>query len=247
MRAVRRAAAVLGSVLLSLLAASAAAAAVKTDILVLQNGDRITGEVRQLLGGRLTYKTDDMGTLSVEWLKVAELTSTTDYEVETNDARRFVGRIEPLGPSTLVVVGDPDLHVVAIEEVVRITRLDAGFWRRLEGSFDLGLSYTQADNTAQFNFDFEAEQRRPNRQTSIDMSAILTNRDIDSEDDDDSTRRYDATLSHLRLRKSRWFRSSSAARRATKSSASICARSPAPATVAPPSRPTAPSCAAARR
>ena len=100
---------------------------------------------------------------------------------------------------------DPDLHVVGIEEVVRITRLDAGFWRRLEGSFDLGLSYTQADSTAQFNFDFEAEQRRPNRQTSIDMSAILTNRDIDSEDDDDSTRRYDATLSHLRLRKSRWF------------------------------------------
>ena len=145
MRAARRAAAVFGSGLLYLLAASVPAAAVKTDILVLQNGDRITGEVKQLLGGRLTYKTDDMGTLSVEWLKVAELTSTTDYEVETEDARRFVGRIEPLGPSTLVVVGDPDLHVVGIEEVVRITRLDAGFWRRLEGSFDLGLSYTQAD------------------------------------------------------------------------------------------------------
>jgi hypothetical protein len=186
--------------LLSLLALASPVLAIKTDVVVLLNGDHITGEIKDLLAGRLNYKTDDMGTLSIEWLKVAELTSTMSFEVETADARRFVGRIEPLGPGTLVVVGDPDLHVVPIEEVVRITRLDAGFWKRLEGSFDLGMSYTQADRTTQFNFDFEADQRRPNRQTSIDMSAILTDRE-----ESDSTRRYDATISHLRLRQSRWF------------------------------------------
>lgn len=189
-----------GGVVLSLLLASAPAMAVKTDVVVLLNGDRITGEVRELLAGRLRYKTDDMGTLDIEWLKVAELISSTPYEVETVEAQRFVGRLDALGESTLVVVGDQERHVLPHQDVVRITRLDAGFWKRVEGSFDLGMTYTQADHTSQFNFDFELDQRRPSHLTSIDMSAILTDRE-----DADSTRRYDATISHLGLRKSKWF------------------------------------------
>jgi hypothetical protein len=197
------------TVLLCSSAVASPALAAKTDTVVLRNGNRITGEVKEMIDGRLSYSTDDMGTLSIEWLKVAELTSPTPFQVRTADARRFIGRIQPLGPGMLIVVGDPmlvageaGLYVVTIEEVVRINRLDAGFWKRLEGSFDLGMTYTQADRTTQFNFDFHAEQRRRGQETSIDMSAILTDHE-----GADSTRRYDATLSHLRWRRSKWFTS----------------------------------------
>ena len=60
-----------------LLVVGQAALAVRTDVIVLRNGDHITGEVRELQSGRLRYKTDDMGTLYIEWLKVDELSSTT--------------------------------------------------------------------------------------------------------------------------------------------------------------------------
>ena len=49
------------SCLLVLLASPALAA--KTDVVVLRNGDRLTGEVQQLERGRLQLKTDDLGTV----------------------------------------------------------------------------------------------------------------------------------------------------------------------------------------
>jgi len=47
----------------------------KTDTLVLQNGNEITGEVKGLDQGQLTYKTNDLGTLSGAWDSVASIVS----------------------------------------------------------------------------------------------------------------------------------------------------------------------------
>jgi hypothetical protein len=196
----RRARAALYVCLLTLGAAAMPANAVKTDVVVLLNGDRVTGEVRELASGRLRYKTDDMGTLYIEWLNVAQLTSATVFEVETTDARRFIGRLEPRGDSMLAVIDDDQVDLLPHLQVVRMTRLDAGFMRRLDGSFDLGLTYTQADHKTQFNFNLEVDQRRPAHQTSIDFSGILTD-----EEEGDDTRRFDATFAHLGLRRAKWF------------------------------------------
>jgi hypothetical protein len=185
--------------MLSLFAATAAAA-IKTDVVVLRNGDHITGEVKKLQFGRLQYGTDDIGTINIEWLDVTELTSTSVFEVEISDSTRYIGRLEPRGNATMAVVGDASTQVLAHADVVGIYKLDRGFWKRLDGSFDLGLTYTQADATSQFNFDLELEVRRPNRQSSFDFSGILTD-----DEDSDTTRRFDATYSYLRLRRSRWF------------------------------------------
>lgn len=198
--AARAAWAALRAGLLCLTAAAAPASAVKTDVVVLLNGDRVTGEVKELRSGRLRYVTDDMGIIYIEWGNVAEIASTTVFEVETNDATRWVGRLEPRGESMLAVVDDDQVTVLPHAVVVRMTRLDASFWKRLEGSFDLGLSYTQADQTRQFNVDLELDQRRPGRQFSADVSALLTD-----EQDGDGTRRFDGTFAHLGLRRPRWF------------------------------------------
>ena len=69
------------------------ASAQKTDIVTLANGDRITGEVSSLSRGQLEYKTDDTGTLYIEWDKIATVTSTGQFEVGTSDGRRFVGSL----------------------------------------------------------------------------------------------------------------------------------------------------------
>lgn len=199
MTAVRRTVAVLGGALLILFVASPLAA-VKTDVVVLNNGDHITGEVKKLQFGRLEYGTDDIGTINIEWLDVAELTSTSVFEVETTDATRYIGRLEPRGDATMAVVGDVSTQVLAHADVVGIYKINRGFWKKLDGSFDLGMTYTQADATSQFNFDLELEVRRPNRHTSFDFSGILTD-----DEDSDTTRRFDATYSFLRLRRSRWF------------------------------------------
>jgi len=66
--------------LLTLAMWTSPAAAQKTDVVTLQNGDRITGEIKRLDRGRLEYSTDDMGTLNIEWEEIDVLTSGLTYE-----------------------------------------------------------------------------------------------------------------------------------------------------------------------
>ena len=47
----------------------------RTDVVSLANGDRITGEVMALERGRLEFKTDDAGTLYLEWDKLVSVQS----------------------------------------------------------------------------------------------------------------------------------------------------------------------------
>ena len=69
----------------------------RTDVVTLANGDRITGEIVQLERGRLEFKTDDAGTLYLEWDKVSSLVATRLVEVLTTDGRRFLGSLGQAG------------------------------------------------------------------------------------------------------------------------------------------------------
>ena len=78
------------ALLIGLLAAPALAAD-KTDIVVLINGDRITGEIKEMTYGQLKVKTEDIGTLYIEWEKIASITTNQELQVEMADGRRFFG------------------------------------------------------------------------------------------------------------------------------------------------------------
>ena len=78
-----------------LLAGQPLAAAEKTDVVFLKNGDRITGEVKALEHGRLTFKTDSMSTIYIEWEDVERLTSTQNLEVELKTSEKFFGTLDP--------------------------------------------------------------------------------------------------------------------------------------------------------
>ena len=76
MRQLRQAAAVL------LVLASACACGLawgytrdKTDVVMLRNGDRLSGDIVSLEFGILSLKTDNMSTLSIKWPAVRSVTS----------------------------------------------------------------------------------------------------------------------------------------------------------------------------
>lgn len=136
------------------------ALAAKTDVVVLINGDRITGEVRELSYGQLTYKTDDMGTIYIEWDKIRSLTTRQILQVELLDGRRYFGMAPEAaaGESTLLLEptrggdGSPPVEV-PMADVVRIGTLERGSWfERLDGAASFGFSYTQATDISQSNF-----------------------------------------------------------------------------------------------
>ena len=85
------------------LASCTIAHAARTDIIVLANGDRFTGEVIQMRQGKLEVKTDDAGTLSIEWDKVASVSTADQYEITLIDGTRLLGRLRPGGARVMQI------------------------------------------------------------------------------------------------------------------------------------------------
>src|SRR5580765_2347113 len=104
-------------------------AAPETDVLVLLNGDRLTGEVKELSQGKLKFKTDTMDTLYIQWDKVANLQTQQRLEVELIGGGRYFGSAEQSTESGQLQIKDnSDSAVVSVKimDVVAIYVIDQG-------------------------------------------------------------------------------------------------------------------------
>src|SRR5512134_1761204 len=150
------------------------ALAAKTDVVVLRNGDHLTGEVQHLERGRLSLKTDDLGTVDIEWDKVESVAAAAPFDVDDLSGRRYMGSLRP-GPSgQLLIEWTGTTESVALLSVVRMRRLSTSFWKRLDGSLDVGASYTSA--TSLFKLDLAANigVERPGYEIRADASSTLS-------------------------------------------------------------------------
>jgi hypothetical protein len=184
-----------------LVALAGSAFAQKTDVVMLANGDRFTGEVSKLDRGRLEYKTDDEGTIYIEWDKIASLQAKGVFEVWTIDGRLFYGSlgVSPT-PKTLVIVEVVDQVSVPIDQIVEINPIGMSFWKKLDGSLDFGFSYTKSSDIAQLNFNSTTVYRRPAFEGRVSGSATLTQSGDDDRDD-----RATFQASYMRYRGQRMF------------------------------------------
>src|SRR5271168_1764959 len=83
--------------LLALLWASfcSAAHAQRKDVVIMNNGDHFTGEVKRLQNGLLFVETDYVsGNIGLDWNQVESVQSTATYRIVLNNGRRLEGKIE---------------------------------------------------------------------------------------------------------------------------------------------------------
>lgn len=174
-------------------------AAAKTDVVELVNGDRITCEIRKLERGKLTVKTDGLGTLSIEWDDVARVTSMATYDVELSSGTRYFGSLQRSDPRTIAVVTATGTERVDTLTVTRISPLGGSFWRRLDGSIDAGFSFTQANVQTQWTFDTSVSYRSRLWYSTLTGDSALT-----SSEDQDRQTRNSLTLQTQRFLGQRW-------------------------------------------
>ncbi len=190
-----------------LLGTARTASAARTDIIVLRNGDHITGEVVQMRQGKLQVKTDDAGTLSIEWDKIASVRTAARYDVTMRDARRLFGGLQPAAAGSLELVAD-DGTVTALRmaDIVWFVQIKNTFWDRIDGSMDLGGSYTRSSGVADVAFDVDAEYRRPSDRYSASFSTNITWQDqSDEQPEERTTSRYSLNVSYTKFRGNQWF------------------------------------------
>ena len=110
------------------------AAAEKTDVVVFKNGDRLTGEVKKLERGKLSFKTDAMETIQIEWKDVARVRARETFEVELRTGERFYGSLASTSEEgKLTVVGDDESWTLDLPSVVRLTPIEQSILKRLDG------------------------------------------------------------------------------------------------------------------
>lgn len=161
--------------LLATLAAGPTLAAPRADVVVLQNGTRVVGEIRSMSRGRLELKTDDMGTLQVEWGNIVEVTSLEYFEIEDMGGALYFGSLRPgKTQGALEVVADWGESTVPLHRVARIQVVRSGFWERFKGSIDVGAGYTSATELLQLDLDAEVRYRRPKFEAKTTADAVLT-------------------------------------------------------------------------
>lgn len=174
-------------------------AAPKTDIIELLNGDRVTCEISKLERGKLTVKTDGIGTISIEWDDVATLTSTATYDIELQSGQRYQGSLARSDSKSISVVTFSGPERLTMDTVIRITPLQRSFWRRLDGSIDAGFSFTQANVQTQWTLTSNVSYRSRLWLSELSGDSALTTRE-----DADRQTRNTLSLQTERLLGRRW-------------------------------------------
>lgn len=187
--------------LLLALAFSLPAFAQKSDVVVLKNGDKITGEVKSLLRGKLEFSTDSMGTVFIEWKDIEAVISDTSQSLELANGQRFFGPLRKSESTEMVAIDTQQGTVgVGILDVVGMYPVEATFWERLDLKTLFGFSWDKASDVGRYNLELDAEYRTQDHLTRIGLFGELT-----TQDERDDTSRSNFDINHARFKENKRF------------------------------------------
>ncbi len=172
-----------------------------TDVVVFENGDRLTGEMKSMERGRLSFETDATGTISIEWNKVAYVNVDQDVQTQTGSGVLYFGQIRMATEKFHVLVETADGAVeLGNDDVVLIEPIDTGGFRALDVNVSLGYNYSKASNVTQLNVGMDTEYRSMMRVLTADFSSLVSD-----SDNNESSQRQSLEFNYTRLRPNRWL------------------------------------------
>ena len=167
----------IGLVLL-LAAVPAAADHDKSDVATLDDGSTYIGEIKSVELATLNLHTDPVGLLSIDWRHVTGLTSKFEYRVELGGGVQHLGTLgPPKEAGHLSIVNDSGAIEVDLADIVMIVPIEHSFWKRLDGSVNWGLTYTQANNALQYNLSGDAIYHSRKTYAQLSGQSIFNSQD----------------------------------------------------------------------
>jgi len=178
-----------GLVLAALIVASAGPVlASRTDVVTVENGDSLTGEIKQCLRGTLRFKTDATDTINIEWDRVLRLTSADSFQVENTEGVRYLGSlIRSSGDRLLRVATSGGEIELPLKEVVRIFPIKGSWLKRLDGGISAGLNYTKSSDVKQITLSGNVTSRSVKSKKDLAFTSIVTDQETGTSQRDDLT------------------------------------------------------------
>jgi hypothetical protein len=133
----------------------------KTDILYMNNGDRLTCEIKSLDAGALYIGLDYVdGTITVDWAKVKRLESKRLFIVRLESGLAYTGTLSvsdsSVGLETVPVMELTDLsgHRITLDktDIVTMGKTSGSFLQRFVVDLSGGLTYAKGNDATQYNF-----------------------------------------------------------------------------------------------
>jgi len=176
----------------------------RTDKIFLKNGNMITGEIKKLEYGVLSFKTDNIGTLTVKWKDVMRITSIHRFELVTTGNIVSYGSIDSTSKSKQVVlVWDTASTVLDIRELTRAVPINNSFFSRMDGNIKLGSNYSKSSDIFRLNLNGALYYRSFHDLFSITGNSEITRQNIS--DSAEVIKKQDLSLVYARYFKKRWF------------------------------------------
>jgi hypothetical protein len=150
----------------------------KNDVVVMENGDRITGEIKKMEFGVLHFKSDRaVDNLKLDWERVVHLQSIARYEFETQNKDVYIGimgkdenRKAPDGKLEIILDDGASIEL-NILEVIAVHEMGRSFLTRINLTLDAGLSYTSANSRKTSTANVSALFRRPKYSASLSFNS----------------------------------------------------------------------------
>ncbi len=175
--------------------------AAKIDTVFLQQGDRITGEVKSLENNYLRLSTYDVGTVKVEWNKIDSVKILTSMRIELVDGRIMYGKLLTAGIVGSCYIwrreGDPIL--IKLIRIVALSPVEEKFIDRLNGTLSTGFSYVKASDIAQLNFSGSLAYLAKKNHGELFYDGLLTRDSLKT------TQRHNGGAKFIRILPKKWF------------------------------------------
>lgn len=152
-----------------------------TDVIVMRNGDRLTGEIKGLNQGVLYISMSYiLGTSDVQWSKVDHIESHQLFLVKTESGVVYTGTlstadVEKGRPMTIEVVETPDRKVeLERAKVIQMDTTSENFWQRFNGTINTGITYAKGNQSTQFNLGSDVVYPRERWQAGASYNSTLS-------------------------------------------------------------------------
>jgi hypothetical protein len=151
-----------------------AAQRVRDEIVELSSGDRVTGQIEGLDRSYLTVRTNDLGTVQIQWQRVVRLNSNRTLEIVLADGRRLQGSLVSPTPRTVDITGSGGTVNVDLASIVVIRPVARSWIGNLTGRIGAGFDYTRGGDVTQASVDTEVISRSPAYEGTLTLNAMLT-------------------------------------------------------------------------
>jgi Protein of unknown function, DUF481 len=178
----------------------------KDDVVVMKNGDRLTGEIKQLDHGLLYFKSAYMNApVELDWNEVAALQTKDPFIIRLTSGRRLTGSIERTpgkqsGQEEFVLGSGSTGLVVHPAQVIEMRQAEESIWKQVNGNVDFGVSYASGTNPTTLSLSANAVY-----QGDKNVVAASTSSQFSSQSNAQNSFRYTLDSDYSRFFARRWF------------------------------------------